>query len=96
VFQNGTAVNALTAMAAIKKLEHVQLKRYWASETEPEHWDVQFDEDVIVENVNARDMEEAYRLARVYVDADAKDPMIIRSPASTRLDDRRQDVRRKS
>lgn len=95
VFQNGTAVNALTALAAIKKLEHVQLKRYWASETEPEHWDVQFDEDVIVENVKAYDMEEAYQLARVYVDADAKDPMIIRSPAPARLDDRRQDVRRK-
>jgi hypothetical protein len=96
VFQNGTAVNALSALTAIKKLEHVQLKRYWASETEPGLWDVQFDEDVVVEGVTAYDMEEAYRLARIYVETDAKDPMIIRSPASTRLDDRRQDVRRKS
>ena len=89
-------MNALSALAAIKKLEHVQLKRYWASETEPRLWDVQFDEDVVVENIKANYMEEAYQLARVYVEADAENPMIVRSPAPARLDDRRQDVRRKS
>ena len=95
VFQNGSAVNALTAMAAIKKLELVQTKRYWASETEKGLWDVQFDEDVAVEGIKAYDMEEAYAFARLYVEADAKDPMIVRSPAPARLDSRGQDMRRK-
>ena len=83
VFQNGTAVNALSVMTAIKKLEHVQLKRYWASETEPGMWDIQFDEDVVVEDIKAYDMEEAYKFARDYVEADAKDPMITGTRSSS-------------
>ena len=82
-------------MAAIKKLELVQTKRYWASETEPGLWDVQFDEDVAVEGIKAYDMKEAYAFARLYVETDAKEPMIVRSPAPTRLDSRGQDMRRK-
>lgn len=95
VFQNGTAVNAISVMSAIKKLELVQTTRYWAMETEQSLWDIQFDEDVIVEMIKAYDIEEAVELARIYVENDARYPMIIRSPASTRLSNRRQDVRRK-
>jgi hypothetical protein len=92
VFQNGTAVNAISVLSAIKKLEVVQTTRYWAMETEQGLWDVQFDEDVTVESIRAYDMQEAVELARVYVKSDAMDPMIIRSPASTRLSSRRQNV----
>jgi len=95
VFQNGTAVNAISVMSAIKKLELVQTTRYWAMETEQGLWDIQFDEDVIVEMIKAYDIEEAVELARIYVENDAREPMIICSPASTRLSNRRQYVRRK-
>ena len=88
VFQNGTAVNARTLMSAIKKLEVVQTKRYWAMETEPRKWDIQFDEDVTVEGINAYDASEAVELARLYVNEDANNPMVIRSPTTTRFDSR--------
>jgi hypothetical protein len=76
VFQNGTVVNAHSLMAAIKKLEIVQTKRYWAMEIEPRLWDVQFDEDVTVERILAHDTLDAVEQARFYIREDAMNPMI--------------------
>lgn len=92
VFQNGTAVNAISLMSAIKKLEIVQLKRYWAMETEPHLWDIQFDEDVCVECIKAYDAIEAVQLARIYLTDDATNPMVVRSAAPARLRSRGDDV----
>lgn len=92
VFQNGTAVNAISVLSAIKKLETVQLKKYWAMETEPHLWDIQFDDDVTVECVKAYDAIEAVQMARIYLIEDAKNPMIVRSAAPARLSRRCDDI----
>lgn len=75
VFQNGTSVNAFSAMSAIKKLEVVQTKHYWAMEIEPDVWDIQFDEDVAVEYIRACDAPGAAQLARFYLEEDCKEPV---------------------
>lgn len=84
VFQNGTAVNAHSLMSAIKKLEIVQTKRYWAMETEPRIWDIQFDEDVTVERIIAYDAVEAVEKARFYIREDAVNPMVVNGIGTSR------------
>lgn len=76
VFQHGSVVYACSYTSAIRKLEHVQTERYWASETCDGVWDVQFDTDVFVENVRGFSVDEVVDLARYYVVCDAYDPNV--------------------
>lgn len=71
-FRNGTVVNAQSYDAAVSALKEAYRKNYWAMETIEGQWDVQFEEDVTVEEIHAPDRDEAVRLARMFLDADAR------------------------
>lgn len=77
VFRNGTVVNARTYDAAVSTMNKAYTKNYWASETSPDIWDVQFEEDVCVEDILAPDRLEAVRLARMFLDADSIDQHLL-------------------
>lgn len=76
-FQNGSVVYAYSYVGAIRKLENVQTQRFWASEVDTDLWDVQFDDDVCVENVRGVSVNDAVDLARFYIVSDSYDPKII-------------------
>lgn len=82
MFRNGTVVNAQSYYAALKSLSRVYTKNFWASETIPGQWDVQFDEDVCVEDVSAPNAFDAVRHARFYLEADSETPKLIYSSSS--------------
>lgn len=69
-FANGTAVNAASRASAIDFLTTVQTKNFWASEVEPGMWDIQFDEYVTVERVEAACSMDAVHSARWYLQLD--------------------------
>ena len=50
---------------------------FWASETEPGHWDVQFDEYVSVRDLEARTSDEAAKVARQRIILDASMPKFL-------------------
>jgi hypothetical protein len=57
--------DAQTYDAAVSALKEACRKNSWAMETIEGQWDVQFEEDVTVEEIQAPDREEAVRLARM-------------------------------
>lgn len=77
VFRNGTVVNAQTYDAAVSSMFKSKTKDYWACETSPDSWDVQFEEEVCVEDIQAPDRIEAVRLARLILDADASQQVLL-------------------
>lgn len=79
VFQYGTVVRAHTYDAAVRTLKDVYTKQFWAVETEAGIWDVQFDEDVVVEQVKGRYSIDAANNARFYIKEDLKYQHIIRT-----------------
>lgn len=79
MFRNGTVVNAHTYDAAVSTLSKAYTKDFWASETIPGLWDVQFEEDICVEDVRALNVFEAVRHARFYLEADSGSPTLIYS-----------------
>jgi hypothetical protein len=76
-FQNGSVVYAYSFVAALRKLESVQTQRFWASETDTDLWDVQFDDDVCVENVRGLTVHDAVDLARFYLVSDSYNPQLV-------------------
>lgn len=70
-FAYGTVVHAPNESAAHQYLDEVTTKKYYASETLPGRWDVQFDEYVTVENIEASGVTEAVNSARWFVLQDA-------------------------
>ena len=79
IFRNGTVVNARSYDAALKSLSRAYTKNFWASETIPGQWDVQFEEDISVEGVLALNAYDAVRHARFYLEADTESPKLIYS-----------------
>jgi hypothetical protein len=74
-FSNGTSVHANSFDSAIRFLRSCKYgSKAWASEVEAGLWDVQFDEYVTVENVIAKEYEEAVRGARQKASLDASCP----------------------
>jgi len=69
-FRNGTVVEAQTYDAAVRRLFWVFRKECRAAEREPGLWDVQFNEWVRVENIQAIDLRDAVDLAIQALDAD--------------------------
>jgi len=76
-FVNGTVVNAATKTAAFDFISDVSSRNYYATETEPGFWDVQFDEYVTVEHVEAKTVMEAVRNARWYLQLDGTDKRLL-------------------
>lgn len=70
-FANGTAVNAASKASAIDFLTTAQTTNFWATESEPGVWDIQFDEYVTVERVEALCAPDAVHNARWYLRLDA-------------------------
>jgi hypothetical protein len=91
VFKYGSVVHAYTFVSALRKLERVQLNRYWASEIEANLWDVQFDDDVFVENIHASNAHDAFELARLRIIEDSHDPRLVSTTA--RVTDGRERIR---
>lgn len=75
-FSNGTIVHAHSFDSAIQFLRSTKWgsDMFWASETEPGHWDVQFDEYVSVRGLEARTSDEAAKVARQRIMLDASMP----------------------
>ena len=63
-FSNGCTVLSDTFTGAVKELERVDSKNFWASETYDGIWDVQLTTFVIVQNIDAKSVLEAVRIAR--------------------------------
>jgi len=91
VFKYGSVVHAYTFVSALRKLERVQLKRYWASEIEANLWDVQFDDDVFVENITAHSSCDAFHSARLRIIEDSHNPRLVSTTA--RMTDGRERIR---
>lgn len=79
VFQHGTVVRAHTYDAAVRRLKYIHTKHFWAVETQAEIWDVQFDEDVVVENVKGQYVSDAAENARFYLREDIRYSKVIRT-----------------
>jgi hypothetical protein len=76
-FSNGTIVHAHSFDSAIQFLRSTKWGgKFWATETENGHWDVQFDEFVSVCNIKAKNMSEASQKARQNIMLDASTPRI--------------------
>lgn len=63
-FSNGSKVYSDTYSGAVKELEKVNSKTFWASETQDGMWDVQLSDSVVVNNITAKTVLEAVRIAR--------------------------------
>ena len=63
-FSNGTCVMAETFEQAVKELEKVSTKNFWASETSDNTWDVQLSDKVLISNIVANSVIESVRIAR--------------------------------
>jgi hypothetical protein len=76
-FVNGTVVNAASKAAAFDFISDVSTRNYYATETEAGVWDVQFDEYVTVEHVEATSVMDAVRNARWYLQLDGTDKRLL-------------------
>lgn len=76
-FVNGTVVNAATKAAAFDFISDVSTRNYYATEVEPGFWDVQFDEYVTVERVEATRVMDAVSNARWYLQLDGTDKRLL-------------------
>lgn len=63
-FSNGSKVYSQTFEEAMKELEKVDSKNFWASETQEGVWDVQLTDSVIITDITAKTVLEAVRIAR--------------------------------
>lgn len=63
-FSNGCNVLSETFCGAVKELERVNSKDFWASETTEGMWDVQLTDSIVVQNIEAKTVLEAVRIAR--------------------------------
>lgn len=63
-FSNGSQVFAETYNGALKELEKVNSKNFWASETQDGLWDVQLSDAVLLTDISAKTVLEAVRIAR--------------------------------
>lgn len=63
-FSNGSKVYSETFTEAVKELEKVDSKNFWASETQDGFWDVQLTSSVLVTDIQAKTVLEAVRIAR--------------------------------
>lgn len=79
IFQHGTIVRAHTYDAAVKTLRNLYTRNYWASETFPGEWDVQFDEDTVVEGIKAETMPDAVKTARFFLLEDTRSSRVVKS-----------------
>ena len=77
VFLNGTVVNAASKIAAFDFISDVPTKNFYASEVEPGLWDVQFDEYVTVERVEAQNVTEAVSNAKWFLQLDASQKKLL-------------------
>ena len=77
VFRYGTVVDARSYDAALECLAREYTRYFWASETVPGQWNVQFADDVWVEDVLALDALDAVESARRYITEDASSPTLI-------------------
>lgn len=69
-FSNGSKVYSETYSGAVKALEKVDSKTFWASETQDGMWDVQLSDSVVVNDISAKTVLEAVRIARWKVHLD--------------------------
>lgn len=80
VFRNGTNVWAETWDEAVERIMTIDTKNFWASETEPGVWEVQFEATdeplVVVKPVKAETGAEAARHARWFIMRDAKEQQL--------------------
>jgi hypothetical protein len=74
---NGTVVNAASKTAAFDFISDVPTKNFYASEVEPGIWDVQFDEYVTVERVEAQSVTEAVSNAKWFLQLDAAQKKLL-------------------
>jgi hypothetical protein len=79
-FRNGTVVNAQSYDAAVSIMENVSTKNYWAMETIQGTWDVQFQENICVENIYTTDRHDAVQKARFYLKTDAEMQVLLKKP----------------
>lgn len=81
IFKNGTTVWALGWDDAVARLESISTRDFWASETEPGTWVVQFeardDPRIIVTVRGVESGAEAARRARWFLDRDAREQQLI-------------------
>ena len=80
MFEKGTVIQAQTFYEAMVKLDRAQTAYFWAVECEKNTWDVQFEDDVTVEGVQALDSVSAARCARHFIERDSKDSTLVSTP----------------
>lgn len=70
-FHHGSDVLASSFNKAVTKLENTSITKFWASETCEKRWDVQFNENVIVHDIEAESVIEAVKKAKWITHLDA-------------------------
>lgn len=63
-FSNGSKVLSESFEGAVKELNKVDSKNFWASETQNGVWDVQLTDSVVIYDIQAKTVLEAVRIAR--------------------------------
>jgi len=76
-FRNGTIVFARTYDAAIEALLTTHEQDPWANETSNGVWTVKFGQDLFIQNVVARSVIGAIRVARARIGRDAENPILV-------------------
>ena len=63
-FKHGTCVSAPTFDEAVKNMENVSKRDFWASETYEGNWDVQLSDSIVHHDIKAKSVLEAVDKAR--------------------------------